>query len=640
MNDMKFEILYKKLDKDGSGSISKVELSEIYDLTQKELFSLKDFVLFQNAVISYCDQIRISLDQLFKNFSVADVMTVDKLQELAKQIFKNSSGQINLTVLTSAIDKDFSGRISKQEFKDAILGTEINPEELINSVKRVVMYNRTNVDDVYLRYDHTRSNKLSFSDFCGFMRSLNINLTFPQIQILFDTINADKDDNISRDELYEVLFTKGSVKLDLLNTIDAFKKRFNEARSVEAVFIKQAGYVQGKVNKPQFVKFAKDIYPEIALVEANLIFEKIDFKSLGALELKEIKTFCDANNYSADSLSNRHSQLTVVMTNLKLLCSTKKKDLASILNSVDRDGQGLVPRDYFIGVLRREGLLDAPEDLNVLANSYTPRYSTLVDCKKLLDDMNIIDIQGNTGYTDIIRRSIIKLAIDNKMTLKDIFQKYSTSNKMSKPQLETLISDSGYKNFNNKWIDSLFSELDRRQAKIISFYQFLSIFDKENIARSLSMVLGNFAHVYIDILNAASREKSTLTGKYGQIPSIIGLAQTIESEKIVNDKRADIKAFTKLFEDVIRPNEVDPAVLKLLEQNLGSEVLMYSPIAGLNQSRVVDSVTGLPFETINRIKKTMMSLDGFVKEHKSDYKTMLKKYDPTNSGLITTTDFE
>ena len=647
MSDPKIEKLYLKLDNDKDGIISKIELAEIYDLTQKQLYSIKDFINFRTAVIEHCDQARISLQSLFKDFSVSGAMTMDKLEVLAKQIFKKGEG-INIGVLRTAMDKDFNGKLSLTEFKEAILGDEIDADNLISSIKRIATSQRTDVDSIFRKFDLNKSGKLDFSEFTGFVRSLDLRLTFLQVQTIFDLVNKNSGDHITRDEIFESLFTAGPIKANLLVSLDNFKQKFNQSSGVEAVFARHAGSIQGKLSKSQFSKFIRDIYKDVGPGEDNLIFEKIDFKNTKMLDFNEIKTFCNTGQYTEDSLGNRNSQLNLVMRNVKAYCTTRAKDLGALLNPLDRDNSGLLNRNQFINIMRKEGVLTNPNDLNVLANSYTPRYSTLVDSKKLLEDLRNYDANSNAGSVDVIRRMVINHAIEKKCNLKTIFDTNSTDKKMMLSQLEELIKKAGLTSFKHEWAESIFNEIDRRGAKVISFYQFMLIFDKPNIARELAMVFRNFAPLYLDIMNITSRERTTLPIKFGINKSVVAFAQQVEGIKEINDKKFDIRSFSKLFEDAIRPNEMDPVVLKLLQDNLGSDIYSLLPSTSnsslkpkhANDGSVIDPDSKLTFEDLTKLKKIMQSLDSFVNETGSDYKTVLKKYDPQGSGIISEQQFE
>ena len=148
-------------------------------------------------------------------------MSNSQALELAQKLVKTKNFQPE--VLRKSLDKDYDGKITLGEFKKAIIGTDVNAVELVNSIKRVILTMKISVDDVFNKYDTNKTNFLNFEDFTLFMRSLNLNLSFIQIQSIFDLMAEDDKGKLTRDDIFEVLFSKEEFSSDYLRVLVDFK---------------------------------------------------------------------------------------------------------------------------------------------------------------------------------------------------------------------------------------------------------------------------------------------------------------------------------------------------------------------------------------------------------------------------------
>jgi hypothetical protein len=64
----KINLLFAQLDKDGSRTISKYEISDVLDLAQKEILMDRQMLVFRTYVVEHCERNNISLWEMFKRY--------------------------------------------------------------------------------------------------------------------------------------------------------------------------------------------------------------------------------------------------------------------------------------------------------------------------------------------------------------------------------------------------------------------------------------------------------------------------------------------------------------------------------------------------------------------------------------------
>lgn len=212
-----------------------MEMSHVYDLTERHLYSIREFTYFRNSIMDYCDQNSMSLQALYRKYAEGGIMTIDQIMKLAEEVIKRND--FNPSNLRKAFDMDFNMKISLMEFKKALLNSSENVEELILSIRKelnkIGFSDNTNkaetdqalkkLDDVFEKYDLNRNGYLDFDEFKSFLKSTNLRLTFPQVQLIFDFINCNQDDKLSREEIFAVFYSKVQLSKHFLEIVQKFK---------------------------------------------------------------------------------------------------------------------------------------------------------------------------------------------------------------------------------------------------------------------------------------------------------------------------------------------------------------------------------------------------------------------------------
>jgi Ca2+-binding EF-hand superfamily protein len=68
MEMSKVNLLFQQLDKDGSRTISKFEISDVLDLAQNEILMDREMHIFRAYIVEHCEKNTISLWELFKRY--------------------------------------------------------------------------------------------------------------------------------------------------------------------------------------------------------------------------------------------------------------------------------------------------------------------------------------------------------------------------------------------------------------------------------------------------------------------------------------------------------------------------------------------------------------------------------------------
>ena len=228
MPDPRIELVFSKLDADNNGIVSKIEMSEIYDLSQRQLFNNRQFLTFRNSVITHCEQSGKNLRDIFRECSSdGRLLTREDLSKMAMLV--NRYEQQDLELLKTALDKNLDRQIEFKEFKAAMIGNDVDADALVRGIKRVVAAMKVDVDAVMNKFDQDRSGTMSQQEFYQFIKALSLRVTFAEQQVLFDSIRYKGGETISREEIFNVLFTKGFSGINSAKIIETFKQRVESA---------------------------------------------------------------------------------------------------------------------------------------------------------------------------------------------------------------------------------------------------------------------------------------------------------------------------------------------------------------------------------------------------------------------------
>jgi Ca2+-binding EF-hand superfamily protein len=204
-NDDQIGRMFRLLDKDNDASVSKIELKEILDLAQKQLYNSREFLTFKNGVIDYCDTKNITLRQLFQRFAdrASGMITKVEIKNMAKETIKYSG--IKIEVIIKALDANMSDTIDYAEFKEAILDSNVEVDNLIINIKRILAKRNEDFHAVFKSFDTDNNDMLDSYEFKNFIKKLGLRLNYIETEKLFDALAIGNKDAITRKDFFATL---------------------------------------------------------------------------------------------------------------------------------------------------------------------------------------------------------------------------------------------------------------------------------------------------------------------------------------------------------------------------------------------------------------------------------------------------
>lgn len=224
--DEESERLFTVLDRDNDKSISKTEMSEILDLAQKQLYNVKEFLVFRNAVIDHCQSSSLSIQELYGKYAEGGkTLTKAGLNRMISDIVKHKGADRQL--IQSVLDSNMSDTIDIREFKSGIIGPDIDVDALITNIRRMLASSNTNIDEVFNRFDSDRRGTLDFFEFVNFLQALSLRLTFVEIEKMFDVLAFSSTDHIKKQEFFDALAVdpSKSSSSNIIKVIEDFKDK-------------------------------------------------------------------------------------------------------------------------------------------------------------------------------------------------------------------------------------------------------------------------------------------------------------------------------------------------------------------------------------------------------------------------------
>jgi Ca2+-binding EF-hand superfamily protein len=198
--------MFRLLDKDNDGGVSKIEMKEILDIAQKQLYNSREFLTFKNGVIQYCESKNITLRQIFERFAdrTTGIITKIEIKKMAEETL-NFTG-VQSTLISKTLDSNLNDTIDYSEFKEAILGTSGDDiSNLIVSIKRILANKNEDFHTIFKSFDTDNNDMLDPFEFKNFTKKLNLRLSFVQSELLFYTLDLEKKNFVSKKDFFSTL---------------------------------------------------------------------------------------------------------------------------------------------------------------------------------------------------------------------------------------------------------------------------------------------------------------------------------------------------------------------------------------------------------------------------------------------------
>jgi len=269
--------LFQLLDKDNSGSITRVEFKSVFQGETAELTEFKECL----------KEMFKSRGKAFDDVGGKDDGRIDQEEMVAFLKKHVGSDDDAARKLFKQIDADGSGYVSKGEFKalfqaDGETATIIEFKDKLKTMFK----SRKEAFDKLGGSDDAKIDKDEFNTFLS--KELHYRDT-EVCQQLFAVIDDDGDGFITKGE-FEALFLRHTVKL--VEVRDSLKELLRERfKSRQKAFDQLGGKDDGKIDRPEMRRFMRGVMNNDDEEENDQIFSWIDKDGNGFITLDEFKQF-------------------------------------------------------------------------------------------------------------------------------------------------------------------------------------------------------------------------------------------------------------------------------------------------------------------------------------------------------------
>eukprot|EP00434_Breviolum_minutum_P002462 symbB.v1.2.002177.t1/scaffold112.1/size324616/5 len=302
-NDL--ESLWKDFDKDGDGSITKQEFFQAMEPSVRLVVAKQSEVVARLALA--LQRQNQSVDQLFTALaSEGGVVSWPDFRSLFQQ-WEPSLGEDDLHGLWRSFDKDGDGSVTREEFVNALApatkAAVAHTEEICKRVASMLFQNGRTVNQLFDALSAGKE-QVAFEDFRSLFQQLEPSLTLADLQSLWRCFDKDGDGTVTRQEFLKAMAP--SAKLVV--------QKVSEVCTQVVQLLQQQG------------KTVEEL-----------------FHSLAENQVVRWEAFCAFFQGVSSALS--------------------EQDLHGLWHSFDKDGDGTVSKEEFLGALRNSTVLPvAPPD--------------------------------------------------------------------------------------------------------------------------------------------------------------------------------------------------------------------------------------------------------------------------------------
>lgn len=352
----------------------------------------------------------------------------------------------------------------------------------------------------------------------------------------------------------------------------------------------------------------------------------------------------------------RDIRYKTAMMNLKSHCIAHTSGIHEpndLFKRYDSRGSGHISRMEFVGALQKHKIMSI-EEINTLANYYQKTYSNNVNYNQLVADLGQLKDTQHEASNVIVTDQIKNYCLKNNITLKSLFDEFSVEKRMAISNLDRLIKRTGLSNFNQTYLSSYVSTVDKNHKGYLTYFQMVGSFDSSFQSMELSKMLKDLKldNLYHVLRSDLQKEGQTIANKFTFCKSTVTFAEELNKQPgIMKDSaNMDVAGFSRIFAQVEDSISVDFFAVDTLEKAIGASIHAWlgqaeQVSAQMQKPDTSSKVLQVPgtdfsFDTLKRLKKYVANLDKMMKEMKTDYKTVFKKYDKKKNGGVSEEDFE
>lgn len=356
-------------------------------------------------------------------------------------------------------------------------------------------------------------------------------------------------------------------------------------------------------------------------------------------------TFCTYNESKKELLAKQDQPIREILSKLSIDSNRKGIDLKRLFSEADKQKQGKLLHETFVGILKQSQLITDPKDLILIASRYKNKASGFIGYSELLSDLVNLNATLNSATEDHIRDLILlHVKVENKNLYRLFMENSSNDSKLSLEDFKKLTEKcgGGFKSLNKGLVSQYYNKVNHRSAKSISFFNFLSSFPKEDIRNELATLFYQHKDLYADIKKITDPAKLSFQIKFGNCIQLATFAAEVRKMNLRKELKDNYKIneFCGLFEDHIKKNEVDSWALEFVDKNLPGNFTAQVAIA-IESSSLIAPGTNMTFGQLKNIQKIVKDLNTFMTEDGTTYLASFEKYDKKNSsGCVDPKNFE
>jgi Ca2+-binding EF-hand superfamily protein len=318
-------LLFRRIDRDGSGSISAVEFVKFckeVESVERILWALKRDARLSNLIFSHQRVLtKADLEAILADNKIT--ISKGKLGKLFRRLDHDGDGTISV--------KEFISTLQETEDPDA-LTDEV--EQRLGNLKYHIRFSNLSLEKIFSKYDADRSGALEVNEFAKIMKQIDPKLTDLEINAIFNRIDIDDSGSISLRELKETL---SELPEPYSKDTEASMRSLRKSLLARGVTL---GDLFGIADNDKSGELSLNEF-EKALSGLNLtqekiwfIFRRFDSNSDGSISSKEFLSFFKQMD-EIDALIGR------------MRPALQGKSLGQLLNEFDVDGNDSIDYQEF-----------------------------------------------------------------------------------------------------------------------------------------------------------------------------------------------------------------------------------------------------------------------------------------------------
>jgi len=278
--------------------------------------------------------------------------------------------------------------------------------------------------------DRDNDGKISLKEFQECVHLLKLELTKPEILILFEKLDSSESGKFRCDDLLDLVFkdterestppiSRSKPKSDVASIIEDIRDSIvselgpgaKSARAVKRIFSDMDLNNDGKIDRKEFQKAMRMLKVPVGEQEMDIIFDKYDRHGNGRLDYTE---FIDLLDFHAPVKEERverdhrdeSASLTSIIRDIKEAIAEElgpgehsAKAMKRVFADIDLDGDGVVDKFEFVKAMKMLGVPVSDSKVDVLFEKFEKSRGYF----DYTDFVHFLDFQSKDEVADILK---------------------------------------------------------------------------------------------------------------------------------------------------------------------------------------------------------------------------------------------